>query len=120
MLSLFDFAISMAYHVLSAMKNNSVNLHSISKGVFKATREKALPPRSCFNCLKDMYRLFRMNVRRDVCKEKSLSSALHFAICPGMDSPEIKGRGRLKPINPRNLWVSSNQGQNNMQQTDIK
>lgn len=37
-----------------------------------------------------------------------------------MDSPEIKGGKSLKCINPRNLLVSSNQGQNNMLLTDIK
>ena len=47
-LSLFDFATSVAYHVLSAMKNNSVNLCSIYKGGFKPTRAKAFSPSLLF------------------------------------------------------------------------
>jgi hypothetical protein len=65
------------------MKSNSVNLYSISKGVFKPTRIKDISlSLSLYNCMKDIHRLFRMTAGSDVCKEKSLSSALYFAICP--------------------------------------
>lgn len=54
MLSLFDFATSVAYHVLSAMKrNNSVN-HSAQyiKEVSNQQGQRLFHPLSCFNCLK--------------------------------------------------------------------
>lgn len=54
---LFDFAIGVAYNVLSAVNNNSVNLCSISKGSAKPTNIKDMSPLSCCNCLEDMRRL---------------------------------------------------------------
>lgn len=119
MLSLFDFAISVAYNFLSAMKNNSVNLYPISKGVFKPRRIKNISSSlSIFNCMKDMHRLYRV-----ICAKKKKIPVKCSLLCylpMAMDSPEIKGEKSLKPINPRNLLLSSNQGQNNMQLTDIK
>lgn len=62
-----------------------------------------------------MHRQFRITERSDVCKENPCQVLCALLLPLAMDSLEIKVGEILKPINPRNLLVSSTQGQNNMQ-----
>lgn len=62
-----------------------------------------------------MQRPLRLKEESDVCKENPCQVLCALLLPMAMDSPEIKVRGSLNPINPRNLLVSSTQGQNNTQ-----